>query len=827
MMITHNFQKRQPIQVNPAYRLLICVVACLFLLSGIYPSWSDEMQDSKLAEWKANIAKKEQEIGKRFVPPPQGETYKAIVPDTLDLAKRAEIAINCLTGALDPEYGYELYFVAQFAKNPPIMFHEASGLPTNNPKFAESLPMMRLMSGSMQNLDIEKGMMERILAMIHTDGLYYAPIIGRPWHQTWDKADEDFANVYGNGRLLLALLAWYQYDKNPMWMDYAKQVVRGLTSIAREDGDFAYFPDPRIGESFSYPKSGYPPDLPEPTSYGFGVHMYHSGVIRGLAKYAMMTGDADALKLAGKMAKWLSQPKMWGVSTESSAIASAEKGHFAGHFHAHVASLRGILEYALVANDINLKEFAKNGYEFARNYGIDLIGWFPENCSTGQHCESCCIADMVGLAAKLSEAGIGDYWENVDRYTRNQLVEQQFIRHDLLQTLSEHSGPSHADPPASTSDRVIERNIGGFTGHGDVDKLPNSWIMHCCTGNATQALFYAWENIVKDNGNGTVQVNLLLNRASPWVDIDSWLPYEGKVILHNKTAKSLFVRIPSWVQYEKVNCKVNTKEIELVWAGNYLLVGGSLKPKDTIEINFPVTDWSSTATLEGNQYTLNMRGNTLVGFKSTPVVALKIAEGKLVVADSSRTVVKDISVQDVKVSVDAKSNAEAGIMLRVQDINNFLLAIYANKMIYFHEVIKGNYNEGLDSVPADGLGEDITLTAEANGAEVTLTVTDGVKTFTTKHTAKMTPVAGSIGLFHNNAPSQFFDNMRISGLSGQILLEDGFDSSDGSMDKWTVLARQATGTSYDYPIYQREVMKNLEAKMIEVNRYVLDHHIED
>jgi hypothetical protein len=813
--------------MDPTCWLLSCTVVCLSLLTGIHPCWSEEMVDNKLAAWKADIAKNEQEIGKRFVPSPQGETYHATVPDTLDLARRAELAINCLTGALDPDYGYELFFVAQFAANPPIMFHEASGLPTNNPKFAESLPMMRLMSGSTQNLDIEKGMMERILAMIHTDGLYYAPIIGRPWHQTWDKADDDFANVYGNGRLLLALLAWYQYDGNPMWMDYAKQVVRGLTSIARVDGDYAYFPDPKIGESFSYSKSGYPSNLPEPTDYGFGIHMYHSGVIRGLSKYAKMTGDQNALTLAGKMAKWISQPKMWGVNTESAAIASGEKGHFGGHFHAHVASLRGILEYALVANDNNLKEFARNGYDYARNYGIALIGWFPENCSQGQHCESCCIADMVGLAAKLSEAGIGDYWDDVDRYSRNQLVEQQFISHDLLQTLAEHSPASHAEPPVSTSDRVIDRNIGGFAGHGDLDKLPNSWIMHCCTGNATQALFYAWDNIVKDNGKGAIQVNLLLNRASPWVDIDSWLPYEGKILLHNKTAKSFLIRIPSWTRRDEVKCKVNSKEIEPLWAGNYILVGVFLKPNDIIEITFPVVDWTSRATLEGDLYTLSMRGNTLVSFTSTAGKILTVVNGKLVVPDSGRPVLKDISVQDVKVSVDAKNNAEAGIMLRIRNINNFILAIYANKSIYFHEVVNGNYGGQLDGVPAADLGENITLTALASGPDVTLTVTDGIKTLTTKHRLQMNPEAGQIGLFHNNSPAQYFGNLCVTDPAGKLLFADRFDSSDASTTKWTVLNGRSTGGLYDYPIYQREGMKNPEVKMVDIARFVLGRHIED
>lgn len=576
-----------------------------------------ETMDARLATWKSEIKKKEQAIEKRFVTPPKGKFYEATVPDTLDLADRAALAINCLTGALDPDYGYELYFVARFNANPPFMHHEASGLPTNNPKFAESLPMMRLMSGSAQNLDLERRMMERTLALIADDGLYYAPLIGRPWHHTWHRADDDFANVYGNARLLLALMAWYQFDGNPLWKEYAKGIVHALRRIARFDGDRAYFPDPHIGESFSYPKSGYPANLPEPTDGGFGIPMYFSGVIRALAKWAGMTGDKDALDSARRLANYVRQPKVWTPGAQPAGVTASERGHFSGHFHAHAACLRGLLEYAMVANDADLKEFVRSGYEFARNFGISQIGWFPENAAAGQHCESCCTADMVALAVKLSDAGVGDYWEDVDRYVRNQLVEQQLISLELLEKLAAASPPHKASPPAETGDRVIARNIGGFAGHGDAETLPNTWVMHCCTGNATQALYYAWEGIVRKTGKETAQVNLLLNRASPWLDVDSYLPYEGKVVIKNNTTTRTSVRIPAWVSRRDVRCRIGSKPASADWMGD-CLVFGNLKSGDKIEIKFPMVETTTKATLEGRTYTLRFRGNTMVGLSSQP-----------------------------------------------------------------------------------------------------------------------------------------------------------------------------------------------------------------
>jgi len=60
---------------------------------------------------------------------------------------------------------------------------------------------------------------------------------------------------------------------------------------------------------------------------------------------------------------------------------------------------------------------------------------------------------------------------------------------------------------------------------------------------------------------GVAQVNLLLNRASPWLDIDSYLPYQGKVVIRNKTARLIAVRIPRWADLGAVHSRLNDREI--------------------------------------------------------------------------------------------------------------------------------------------------------------------------------------------------------------------------------------------------------------------------
>ena len=137
-------------------------------------------------------------------------SYVTTAPETLDLSDRAATALNALAGTLDPEYKYEIYFQARFFANPPFMYHETTGLPTNNPKYAESFPMMRVMSGSKSFVDVEKGMMDAMLSLIAADGLYYSPALSsRPWNKDLypgPGSNQDFANVYGNSRALLAFM---------------------------------------------------------------------------------------------------------------------------------------------------------------------------------------------------------------------------------------------------------------------------------------------------------------------------------------------------------------------------------------------------------------------------------------------------------------------------------------------------------------------------------------------------------------------------------------------------------------------------------------------
>ena len=184
-----------------------------------------------------------------------------------------------------------------------------------------------------------------------------------------------------------------------------------------------------------------------------------------------------------------------------------------------------------MANDTSAKEFVRDAYEYARHRGVPRLGLFPGNYP---QTEGCTIADMVALGIQLSDAGIGDYWDDVDHAVRNGLVECQATDRAELERMVSVSPKRPRDAPwgavsdwrferglqrqvlpgQETTEKVIERALGGFSHlSGAYHQFP--FLMSCCTANCNQAIYYAWEAIVRHDDE-QAQVNLLLNRRSPW-----------------------------------------------------------------------------------------------------------------------------------------------------------------------------------------------------------------------------------------------------------------------------------------------------------------------
>jgi hypothetical protein len=155
---------------------------------------------------------------------------------------------------------------------------------------------------------------------------------------------------------------------------------------------------------------------------------------------------------------------------------------------------------------------------------------------------------------------------------------------------------------------MLSRFLGGFGVAQPTFNRPQ--VNGCCSANGAIGLYYAWHGITRFN-EGIATVNLFLNRASSWMDVDSYLPYEGKVVLHNKKAHTVMVRLPRWLHGKQVRSTVSGRAAQPAQAGAYL-VFQQLKSNDEIRLEFPVAESADEYTIAGTRYRLSFRGSTII-----------------------------------------------------------------------------------------------------------------------------------------------------------------------------------------------------------------------
>ncbi|MDZ4818029.1 MAG: hypothetical protein SGJ20_03550 [Planctomycetota bacterium] len=490
------------------------------------------------------------------------------MPDTLDLAERGRLAVGALTSFLNEKQGHAPYGQNFLNADPPYLGRFEYG-PPNWGNIIESLIMARQMSGSVENLSIDQ---LTITGMLR------------------DLADRDpkIPSTIDVGRF--AIMSLHQVDPQPELVSLFDGLARREMAAATRNGIngvFYWDPEPDLGESHIGIQR-------------HGMTLFVSGLaIHALSRWSKYSNQDGLLVHCRQLVDYALQPKYWTPEGAPKAVVGHEHAQFDGHHHSQLSFLKGVLCFAERTNDVRLKQFVRDGYEYFRKFGLARIGAFGEGCSTG---------DMVFLAIKLSDLGVGDYWEDVDQYVRNHLVELQITDaqrlHAIASKMPKGRGNNDTEvgplkPQTESDRRAIERSIGAYWSDGShPSKIPAPCMLYtiCCTGNCVPALYGAWEAIVRcDEGNA--RINLLLNRSSEWLDIDSYLPFEGKVVIRNKTAKSIAVRMPLWVDLEATDSRIDGELVGATCLGRYL-VFESVQPKCEVTITFAVKETIETWTLK-------------------------------------------------------------------------------------------------------------------------------------------------------------------------------------------------------------------------------------
>ena len=363
-------------------------------------------------------------------------------------------------------------------------------------------------------------------------------------------------------------------------------------------------------------------------------------------------------------------------STRTDLFTPDNKFRAGAQMHGSLRTLLGAADYALYVHDPVLFSRVDALYRYGRSQGT-RFGYLPENvCRKGDVtlCETCALMDFIGLAATLANNGHPEYWGDVERMVRNHLVESQVVDGSWLKpekgSAEKGSDPFCAKHPSGRSGKrgltpfppdtdqftcrqVGERMVGGYAGwsspvhilaacetlHWGGPELRNKTraFQNCCGGSGTHGFYIAWKNAARFE-DGTLSVNLHIDKLLPEAEIRGYQPYKGLLTIDLKRPCKVRVRIPEFVEPGEMKVEsrndlsanhalsgratgASGRAVQpRVW-GNYLELGDR-QAGQRIEVSYPLPLREETESV-GNpgfrqyQYRVAWRGDTVV--RLTPV----------------------------------------------------------------------------------------------------------------------------------------------------------------------------------------------------------------
>lgn len=113
------------------------------------------------------------------------------------------------------------------------------------------------------------------------------------------------------------------------------------------------------------------------------------------------------------------------------------------------------------------------------------------------------------------------------------------------------------------------------------------------------------------------------------------------------------------------------------------------------------------------------------------------------------TVRETINDTNLMASLDARSDAEAGIILRFHGIDEYLVALYTPQLkgIYIHDRKNGNWGERFGEIAVPEIGPNIHLIAAVSGAYAAMVLTDGTRTYSTPVVRVSNTTSGKPGVW--------------------------------------------------------------------------------
>lgn len=482
------------------------------------------------------------------------------IPDTLNLADRAHLVLNAMIGVADEDKDYIPFIKGYFASDPVWMNHINWDYGSSHSRLIDSMTLVRAMTGAKEGSEIEKYYKKNFLTFFQEDGLNYCKNTLAENHvKASDARFEDSASMTDQRAVLLGLTTWFMDTGDLMVKDRADKHVAALKRLVRKERNSWFNPATEFTEHDWQSFDGVMTSLcPDPCAM-WGRQIFP------LIRYYQHTGNEDAFELSVNFVANIVYRS--GAFGENGSWNS-DHGFKNGHFHTRMSTLASIARFSEFTHDAFLMNWVKKCFDWGLSK-CTSFGWTPGDLED-EH-ETCTLVEAIGTCITLARNGYTEYWSKAEKFLRNQLTQVRLT------------------------------NISG------------------CVASGARGLYNGWNNIVTEE-SGTVSINLLFNKASKWLNLYSYLPHEGKLIIDVKEGiNTLCIRIPESVAYESVKVKrmvdCEVQEMngrDLPWVNTCYAKLNQVREGEEIEVTFSVITKTTVEKAADEEFVAKWAGETVV-----------------------------------------------------------------------------------------------------------------------------------------------------------------------------------------------------------------------
>lgn len=542
----------------------------------------------------------------------------ARLPTDIDLKRMAQWSLNYLIETPRKEFDYEPVFGADPTACPPYPDTHDPTVPCDtDARMDWEWYYMRDICGSSRGKDVEAGFHQRMRNYIAEDG--------KIWTATGASGvvvDQKLISIWGATKILKSLSEDYMRAENPGYdpaalqtRSLARKIMLALKKMAKwePNGQCWYV----CGHAF----------LNEDGSVGIpnlGWNAYPAPIVMPLVTYWQATGDDEALQFARAFADGVI------AGAQPDGVRFEPDGDFTAHTHGTLHAVWGFASLGNITGQKKYVDFAKRVWDRFLPEGTGT-GWYPALLPTYPTGETCCVADVIGIALEIAAAGYPEYFDFAERDMRNRISPSQFIITPEFETFYREKNKSAGEENLKEGLRKLKKLQGGF--HSDIgineiqikgysnERSNYAHMFGCCVPEGMRATYMIWRNTIdrlpaSALGPAGVYVNMSFSRDSKWGQVVSFMPREGRLTVKTAVKDKFLLRPPRWAPRDQVNAFINSEPAPVKWSGNY--VKFVAQPGDELTITYPLITFKHSISglwekyEPGRRFTFTWRGNMVI-----------------------------------------------------------------------------------------------------------------------------------------------------------------------------------------------------------------------